>query len=637
MSNPQQPYAYGGGIGVGYGNAGMAADTAYMQMAQQRQMQLHAMQQQQQQQQMMQAGQQAVQAQQAAAMAARSYPVAQAAQQGQLQAAQQVQMAQRAPQAYPAVPTGQAYAAGAPPASRASPTTAATPAPQNVVKQRKAPRLPERNGIAPESADDIVNAPRRSRRAAEFSVSKLMAMVPEARMLHALVDFEKKLDAVIQRKRGDIFEATKRPKRLEKKLRIFISNTHHNQKDDTAPLPGPSDPPPEEPSWTLFVRGFLMDRPLPEDKRDRKAAANDPSRRPVALRFTQLVSRVVIELDKELFGPDALVVWTPPAAAPQLGGGAAPSPAPGQQQPAAAAADGFEVKRKGDRETVARISITLAHSPARFKIAAPLGPAIGVHTESRVGVLLALWQYIRANGLLDTEDRTLVKCDETLRKCFGVPTLHLYRLGQAIGAFLLPADPIVLTYPIKLQGTEHASEEVYEADVDVDDPGQAEMARLAEEPLPYEAEAGQLEEEVAGALQRVRHHKHKRDFMLAFFSDPVNFVSDLVVSQHNDTLAMSGDTSKEEMRRTRFYEGDWVPQAVKRYLADASAMAAAAAASASASASASAAPAAPSSGSAPAPAPTTPSSASGAGPEAAGAPAAPAAPAEAPAAPAPSS
>ena len=47
-----------------------------------------------------------------------------------------------------------------------------------------------------------------------------------------LLAFERKLDATIMRKRLDIQEALKRPLKVKKKLRIFISNTFYAAKHE---------------------------------------------------------------------------------------------------------------------------------------------------------------------------------------------------------------------------------------------------------------------------------------------------------------------------------------------------------------------------------------------------------------------
>ncbi len=57
-------------------------------------------------------------------------------------------------------------------------------------------------------------------------------LVPESQAYMDLLAFERKLDATIMRKRLDIQEALKRPQKVKKKLRIFISNTFYPAKHE---------------------------------------------------------------------------------------------------------------------------------------------------------------------------------------------------------------------------------------------------------------------------------------------------------------------------------------------------------------------------------------------------------------------
>merc|ERR1711963_1054002 len=120
-------------------------------------------------------------------------------------------------------------------------------------------------------------------------------MGPESQAYMDLLAFERKLDSTIMRKRLDIQEALKRPMKQKRKLRIFISNTTFPAKK--APEGGSC----EETSttgWELRVEGRLLD----EDKK------TDPSKS--KRKFSSFFKSLVIELDKDLYGPDNhLVEW----------------------------------------------------------------------------------------------------------------------------------------------------------------------------------------------------------------------------------------------------------------------------------------------------------------------------------------
>lgn len=138
---------------------------------------------------------------------------------------------------------------------------------------------------------------------------KVRDLVPESQAYMDLLAFERKLDATIMRKRLDIQEALKRPMKQKKKLRIFISNTFYPAKE-----PGETEEGTVA-SWELRVEGRLLD--------DSK---NDPNKvvvlklpfililtsakLQVKRKFSSFFKSLVIELDKNLYGPDNhLVEW----------------------------------------------------------------------------------------------------------------------------------------------------------------------------------------------------------------------------------------------------------------------------------------------------------------------------------------
>ncbi|KAL2293783.1 hypothetical protein Nmel_018847, partial [Mimus melanotis] len=135
---------------------------------------------------------------------------------------------------------------------------------------------------------------------------RIRELVPESQAYMDLLAFERKLDQTIMRKRLDIQEALKRPIKQKRKLRIFISNTFNPAKSDAEDGEGTVA------SWELRVEGRLL-----EDATKQKR------------KFSSFFKSLVIELDKDLYGPDNhLVEWHRTATTQET--------------------DGFQVKRPGD-------------------------------------------------------------------------------------------------------------------------------------------------------------------------------------------------------------------------------------------------------------------------------------------------
>ncbi|KRX58652.1 SWI/SNF-related matrix-associated actin-dependent regulator of chromatin subfamily D member 2 [Trichinella sp. T9] len=145
--------------------------------------------------------------------------------------------------------------------------------------------------------------PKKPKRVAdrEIPVAALVKFVPEAKAYADLLAFEQKLDMVISRKRANIQEALKRPLKIKRKLRIFVSHTF---------ISGKAMENEEESScfsqWELRVEGRLLEDLMPSGSLAQTSEANRHSKR----KFSSFFKTLIIELDKELYGPDShLVEW----------------------------------------------------------------------------------------------------------------------------------------------------------------------------------------------------------------------------------------------------------------------------------------------------------------------------------------
>ena len=149
-------------------------------------------------------------------------------------------------------------------------------------------------GGPPMQAGGISKSAKKKKKLADKILpQKVRELVPESQAYMDLLAFERKLDSTIMRKRLDIQEALKRPMKQKRKLRIFISNTTFPAKE------GESGDEPSTTGWELRVEGRLLDE-------DKKVADPSKSKR----KFSSFFKSLVIELDKDLYGPDNhLVEW----------------------------------------------------------------------------------------------------------------------------------------------------------------------------------------------------------------------------------------------------------------------------------------------------------------------------------------
>lgn len=97
-------------------------------------------------------------------------------------------------------------------------------------------------------------------------------------------------------------------------------------------------------------------------------------------KFSSFFKSLIIELDKDLYGPDNyLVEWRKVDNMPLP--------------------EGFKVKRTGDKSVKCKILLWLDYQPSKFKLDTRLARLLGVHTQSKCMVISSLWQYIKTHKL----------------------------------------------------------------------------------------------------------------------------------------------------------------------------------------------------------------------------------------------
>ncbi|XP_073832853.1 brahma-associated protein 60 [Musca autumnalis] len=357
---------------------------------------------------------------------------------------------------------------------------------------------------------------------------KVRDLVPESQAYMDLLTFERKLDATIMRKRLDIQEALKRPMKQKRKLRIFISNTFYPSKEPTNDGDEGSLA-----SWELRVEGRLLE--------DGKGDPNTKIKR----KFSSFFKSLVIELDKELYGPDNhLVEW--------------------HRTHTTQETDGFQVKRPGDRNVRCTILLLLDYQPLQFKLDPRLARVLGVHTQTRPVIISALWQYIKTHKLQDAHEREYINCDKYLEQIFGCQRMKFAEIPQRLNPLLHPPEPIVINHFIE-SGAENKQTACYDIDVEVDDTLKNQMNNFLMNTASQQEIQG-LDAKIHETVDTINQMKTNREFFLSFAKDPQTFIQRWIVSQTRDLKAMTDVTGNpEEERRAEFYYQPWTHEAVSRY------------------------------------------------------------------------
>lgn len=389
----------------------------------------------------------------------------------------------------------------------------------------------ERPMNAVPSKGDFGPSKKKKKLAEKILPQKVRDLVPESQAYMDLLAFERKLDATITRKRLDIQEALKRPMKQKRKLRIFISNTFYPPKETNESNDGGEG---SVASWELRVEGRLL-----EDNK------NDPSK--IKRKFSSFFKSLVIELDKDLYGPDNhLVEW--------------------HRTHSTQETDGFQVKRPGDRNVRCTILLLLDYQPLQFKLDPRLARLLGVHTQTRPVIISALWQYIKTHKLQDTHEREYILCDKYLEQIFGCPKMKFAEIPQRLNPLLHPPDPIVINHIITVEGgTENKQTACYDIDVEVDDSLKNQMNSFLLSTASQQEIQG-LDSKIHETVETINQLKTNREFFLSFAKDPQNFIHKWIISQSRDLKTMTDVVGNpEEERRSEFYYQPWVQEGVSRY------------------------------------------------------------------------
>uniref|UniRef100_A0A672PF53 SWI/SNF related BAF chromatin remodeling complex subunit D3 n=1 Tax=Sinocyclocheilus grahami TaxID=75366 RepID=A0A672PF53_SINGR len=307
-------------------------------------------------------------------------------------------------------------------------------------------------------------------------------LVPESQAYMDLLAFERKLDQTIMRKRVDIQEALKRPMKPGKQKR----------------------------------------------------------------KFSSFFKSLVIELDKDLYGPDNhLVEW--------------------HRTPTTQETDGFQVKRPGDVNVRCTLLLMLDYQPPQFKLDPRLARLLGIHTQTRSCIIQALWQYVKTNKLQDSHEKEYINCDKYFQQIFDCPRLKFCEIPQRLTNLLLPPDPIVINHIISVDANDQKKTACYDIDVEVDDPLKSQMNGFLLS-TANQHEIASLDNKIHETIESINQLKIQRDFMLSFSRDPKGYIQDWICSQNRDLKLMTDTVGNpEEERRAEFYNQPWSQEAVSRY------------------------------------------------------------------------
>jgi len=128
-------------------------------------------------------------------------------------------------------------------------------------------------------------------------------------------------------------------------------------------------------------------------------------------KFSSFFKSIVVELDRSnnLYPEGNIIEWRRPPPMPHQPG--APMPPPPQVNEF----DGFEFERKGDVDVLCTIKLERNETPDRYRLSPQLADLLDTKEDTRAGIVMGLWEYVRKNKLQDPDERRTINCDAALR------------------------------------------------------------------------------------------------------------------------------------------------------------------------------------------------------------------------------
>ncbi|XP_074317192.1 SWI/SNF complex component SNF12 homolog [Silene latifolia] len=429
------------------------------------------------------------------------------------------------------------------PASPASQPPATTnPAPTTTKKSHKSQNKSHGGGSGgvgggtPFKTIEVAPAPRRKKRKfPENEIPPLIAaQLPESGIYAQLVELESKLDDVISRKKIEVQESVLNPPNSQKTLRIYVFNTYSNQSKSD----GKSG---ESPSWTLKIIGRILDDGLDF------GSENSVKGNSCYPKFSSFFKKITIYLDQKVYPDNHVILW--------------------ENSRSPVLHEGFEVKRKGDKEFTAVIRLEMNYAPERFKLSTALTQVLGIEVETSARVMTALWQYVKVKKLQDPNDSSVFLCDPPLRKVFGEEKVRFAVAGQKLTQHLSPVQPVHLEHTIKLSGSNPSGLMCYDVLVDVPLPLGKDMSDFLEKTEKCK-EIDDYDTAIIDAIKKINEHRRRWAFFLGFSQSPSEFINSVIGSQARDLKVVAGEAiqNAEKEHRAEFYNQAWTEDAVVHYL-----------------------------------------------------------------------
>ncbi|KAI9811734.1 MAG: hypothetical protein M1827_005279 [Pycnora praestabilis] len=400
-----------------------------------------------------------------------------------------------------------------------------------------------------------------------------------------LRDMERRLDAVMMRKRLDIQDSVNRNVKTYKTLRIWISNTAENQPWQARGLDENAFDFSTgiEATYKVKIEGRLLDdededelsdsedetdggaderndgekdaAAMETDGADTDNTARNQASEPPRKKLSHFFKSIVIDFDRsKSLQPDAAtqIEWKKPKPLKDV-----------LIPPSATEFDCLEFERKSDENINVTVNLVRDEYPERYRLSKDLAELLDTDESPRAEVVMGIWEYTKAMGLQEDEDKRGMRCDERMRAVFKQDHVFFPHVTDLVQSHLLPLAPIKLPYTIRVDPEYHSSPSptIYDIRVPLDDPVSGRRSEFNKHinntNITTLEEIRALDEQLALIIQKIAHSKAKHGYFTSMSKDPAGFVRRWISSQSRDLEVILGEATRggneegqgEEFRR----------------------------------------------------------------------------------------
>jgi SWI/SNF-related matrix-associated actin-dependent regulator of chromatin subfamily D len=252
-----------------------------------------------------------------------------------------------------------------------------------------------------------------------------------AKQYQRLRELERRLDAIMMRKKLDMQDSMQHNTKQYRTLRVSISNTVENQPWQGQGLDENTFDfnTGEEATYRVKIEGKLLDDDDKDDEsseNDSEAEEDDPSaskdKVPDAMdqdsdtpskpgsrtKLSHFFKAITVDFDRGKAGITAdtptAIEWKKPII-----------PLNSATLPSAADFDCLEFERKGDENLNCTINLYRDEEPERFLLSPELADLLDMETDDRASIMMKLWDYVKAMGLQQDDEKRRFSCDDRLR------------------------------------------------------------------------------------------------------------------------------------------------------------------------------------------------------------------------------